>query len=151
MKKNIFWIILIILVTVAVQSAIINYCLNNVYLGLHASGEERTYPEYADKIIGAGGKVRNRTIFPIKIRKIIPIGSRGMEYFGTLITTWGYSPIQQEDMSKYQALENKIIPPLTEFEIGMFNKFTGEYMVNPSAIEITYSIYGIKFKKVVIY
>lgn len=149
MKKKVFYIIFIILITVCTQSIISNYCLNNVYIGLRAQGEERTYPEYANKIIGAGGIVRNNTIFPVKIKKITPIGIRGMVYVGTLITTWGYSPIEQEDISKYSLLENKIIPPLADFEIGMLHKFTGEYMVNPSAIEVTYSIIGLEFKKVI--
>lgn len=148
MKKTIFYIILTILITVIIQSVLINYCLNNVYIDISARGEERTYPQYAGKIIGAGGIVKNRTIFPITIKKITPIGSRGMEYFSTLITTWGYSSIEQENMLKYETLENKTMAPLTSFDIGMFNKFTGEYMVNPSAVEIVYSIFGVKFKKV---
>jgi hypothetical protein len=40
----------------------------------------KAYPEYADKIIGAGGIVRNRTIFPIKVKKITPIGSSHYRY-----------------------------------------------------------------------
>jgi hypothetical protein len=80
MTKTIFYIILIIIITIADQSIIKNYYINNVYISLRAYGAERAYPEYADKVIGAGGIVRNRTIFPIKIKKITPIGSSHYRY-----------------------------------------------------------------------
>jgi len=112
--------------------------------------QEKTYPKYKDKFMGFGGIVTNNTIFPIKVKRVTPIGSRGMEYENTHIKTWGFSEIKQEDLNNYEKLENKTIMPFTECEIGYFFKFTGEHVVNPSALKIEYSIMGADFSKVII-
>ena len=51
-------------------------------------------------------------------------------------------------MFKKESLENKVIGPLTEYPIGYFYKFMGEYMVNPDAYEIVYTIFGINLSKI---
>lgn len=136
MKKSVLYMIFVILITVMTHSIILNYCLNNVYIGSNIAIGEKAYPQFANKIIGFGGVVRNNTIFPVKVKKINPIGSRGATYVATLNTIWGVSEIKHEDLIKYKYLDNKIIPPLTDYEIGFFYKFTGDYFVNPSAFEI---------------
>jgi len=150
MKKSILYIIIIIALTLTVQLLISNYCTSNVDIGIGVTMQEKTYPEYMDKYMGLGGIVTNNTIFPIKVKKVTPIGNRGMEYEDTHIKTWAFSEIKQEDLNNYEKLENKIIMPFTECGIGYFFKFTGEYVVNPSALKIEYSIMGVDFSKVII-
>ena len=150
MKKRICYLICIVFITLLLSNIFQYYCLNNFHFGVNVSAQEREYPEYTDKIMGFGGYVNNKTIFPIKIREINPIGSRGMEYFATLNTTWGFSEIEQNKMGNYEDIENIVILPFKEYDIGVFHKFNGDYVVNADAYELKYSVLGINFKKVII-
>lgn len=150
MKKSVKYVIFIVLITLAARSIIYDYCINNVYINTNARLTEDFYPEYAGKIMGYSGYVKNKTIFPIRVKKITPIGGRGMIYYTTLVTTWGMSEIERENLSKYESLEDKIIPPFADYDLGFFYKFTDKYTVDPSVFEIVYSIFGIEFKKVII-
>ena len=145
MKKRFLYSVCIIIVTIIVQSILINYCLNNISLSINVTAKEQAYPEYSDKIMGFGGSIMNNTIFPIKVKSVAPKGTRGMEYITTSVTKWGFSEIKKDDLYDYESLENKIIQPFTEYEIGLFYEFTGEYAVNPTVIELTYSIFGKDF------
>ena len=150
MKKKIFYLICVIFITLLVRNIFVNYCLNNVYVGATAMAEERDYPEYADNILGFGGVVSNKTIIPIKFKEITPLGSRGMIYVTTLITPWGFSEINQSELEDFESLEEKVISPLKEYEIGIFYKLNGDYVVNPDAYEIKFSVLGIDFRKIII-
>ncbi len=149
MKKNICYLICIVIITLLVSNIFVNYCLNNVYIGTSVTAQEREYPEFTNKIMGFGGVVRNKTIFPIRVKELTPIGDRGMEYVTTLISPWGFSEIKQNEIDNYENLEKKVISPLKEHEIGIFFKFNGNYVVNPDVYEIKYSVLGINFKKVI--
>lgn len=100
--------------------------------------------------MGFGGSVRNKTTFPIKIKEINPLGSRGMEYITTLITPWGFSEIKKDELENFKNIENKLVLPFKEYEIGIFFEFSGDYVVNPEAYEISFSVLGINLKKVII-
>lgn len=149
MKSNNYKIICIALITFLLSNVFYYYCTDNVYLNVNVRAQEREYPEYTDRIMGFGGNVQNKTIFPIKVKAITPIGGRGMEYFTTLIATWGFSEIKQNEINNYEDLEGKIILPFKEYEIGVFHKFHGDYVVNPDAYEVAYTVLGLYFKKVV--
>ncbi|WP_313163406.1 hypothetical protein [Sedimentibacter sp.] len=136
------------IMVIVLQSLILTYCLNNIYFSVSAGAKEQAYPEYADKIMGFAGGIRNNTIFPIKIKSIEPFGGRGIEYVTTVITEWGFSEINRGELFEKESLENKVIGPFSEYPIGHFYKFTGEYMVNPDAYEISFSIFGIKLSKI---
>lgn len=150
MKKSIKYIIFIALITLAVQSIISSYFINNIDIGPNAGLTEGIYPEYKDKVMGYSGCIRNNTIFPIRVKKFTPLGGNGMIYCTTLFTNWGLSDINPEKLSKYENLYNKIIPPLSNYNLGIFYEFTGEYTVDPSAFEVEYSVFGIKFKEIIV-
>lgn len=134
--------------TILALKLVTNYCIDHVYIGSSVLMEEATYPEYANKYMGFGGYIYNNTIFPIKVKRIEPIGYRGMEYFTTAITTWGLSEAKREHIFELENLENKTILPKKKNEVAIFYYFTGEYAVNTSAYILDYTIFGIKFSKV---
>lgn len=146
MKK----LICVALITLLLSNVFHYYCLNNVYISAHVLAQEKEYPEYTNRIVGFGAIVMNKTIFPIRVKELTPIGSRGMEYFTTLITPWGFSEIKQNEIDNYEDLDKKIFLPFKEYEIGIFYKFQGNYVVNPDAFELKYSVLGLNFKKVFI-
>lgn len=150
MKRNICYLICIVFITLLMSNIFQYYCLNNVHLGVNAGAQEREYPEYTNKIMGFGGYVQNKTIFPIRVKEITPIGGRGMKYFTTLITSWGFSEIKQNETENYENLEKKVIPPFKEYNIGVFHRFLGDYVVNPDAYELKYSVLGLNFERVII-
>ena len=144
-------IIFIVITAMSAMLIIEKYCSEYVYFNTNvAVEEEAAFDEYVNKTMGFGGRIYNKTIFPIKIRKIAPVGERGMKYHTTLITEWGFSEMKQEDLSKYEHLEGKIILPFTSYNLGVFFKFTNSKVVNPSAFVLTYSIFGIEFKNIII-
>lgn len=147
MKKVALYCIFALMVII-VQLLFVSYCLRNVKFSVLVRAHEQVYTEYSDKIMGFGGAVVNRTIFPVKVVNIEPIDGRGIEYVTTAITEWGFSEIEKEELFKKESLEDKLLRPFSEYSIGCFYKFTGEYMVNPDIYEITYSIFGLKFKKI---
>lgn len=150
MKKKtiLLFSVCIVMITIIVQSFITSYCLDNVFISVNARAREEAYPQYEDKILGAAGLIRNSTIFPIKIISIRPVDGRGVEYIATKSTEWGFSEISEDELSKLENIDDKIVDPLTESNVGYFYKFTGEYMVNPEVFEVTYSVFGIKFKQI---
>lgn len=148
MKKIILYTICIIVITMLVQKLFTNYILDNVYIGSTVLMQEATYPEYANKYMGLGGYIYNKTILPIKIKRIQPIGNRGMEYYTTAITSWGFSEAQREHINKLENFENKTILQNKKYDVGIFYEFTGEYAVNTSAYILDFTIFGINFSKV---
>lgn len=149
MKKKAYFVIAIVLITLLLSNFLKYYFINNVHLGINVGAQEREYPEYTDKLMGFGGYVRNKTIFPIRVKDFKPIGIRGMKYFTILITPWGFSEIKKSEIKNYECLDEKIILPFEEYSLGVFFKFDGDYVVNPDAYEVTYSVLGINFKSVI--
>lgn len=147
MKKVALYFMFVLMVII-VQLLFASYCLRNVEFVVLARAHEQVYTEYLEKILGFGGIIVNRTIFPVKVINIEPIDGRGVEYVTTVITEWGFSEIEKEELFKKESLEDKLLRPFSEYSIGCFYKFTGEYIVNPDIYEITYSIFGLKFKKI---
>jgi hypothetical protein len=144
-------IVFIVITTILAMLIIEKYCSENIYFSINVTvAEKADFNEYVNKTMGFGGYIYNKTIFPIRIRKITPIGERGMKYHTTLVTTWGFSEIKQEDFSKYDELEGKIILPFTSYNLGGFFKFTDRKIVNPSAFVLTYSIFGIEVENIII-
>ncbi|HQO94657.1 MAG TPA: hypothetical protein PK516_02260 [Sedimentibacter sp.] len=58
-----------------------------------------------------------------------------MEYFATLNTSWGFSEIERNKLGNYEDIENIVILPFKEYDIGVFHKFNGDYVVNADAYE----------------
>ena len=144
-------IVFIVITTILAMLIIEKYRTEYIYFNTNVTlAEKAAFDEYADKIMGFGGYIYNKTILPIKIRKITPIGERGMKYYTTLITEWGFSEMKQGDFSEYEHLEGKIILPFTSYDLGVFFLFTDSKVVNPSAFVLTYSIFGIEAENIII-
>lgn len=137
---------------VVVYSSITGYITENVYINQKGFFPEGVPNEsYANKIIGVSGIIRNDTIFPIKIEDISPIGGIGIEYFATVISTWGVSEITREEILALDSLEGKRLSPFNQYEVGIAFQFSDEYAANPAGYKITYSILGVKFERIIIY
>ncbi len=148
MKKIIIYTLCVIAMTMLIQKLFTNYIIDNIYFSNNVLMQEAPYPEYANKYMGFGGYIYNKTILPIKIKRIQPIGNRGTKYFITAITSWGFSEAQREHIIELENLENKTISPFKRHELGIFYEFTGEYAVNTSAYILDFTIFGISFSKV---
>ncbi len=62
LKKVIMCCVFTIIVAIF-QLLILNYCLSNVSLHVIARANEQAYTEYADKIMGLSGEIKNNTFF----------------------------------------------------------------------------------------
>lgn len=150
-KKNMLNIVFTIIITILFIILVGEYCSKNIYFNTNvAVAEEATFDEHKNKIMGFGGKIYNNTIFPIRIKGITSIGERGMKYYTTVMTEWGFSEIKQEDFSKYDELEGRIVSPFTSHDLAIFFEFTDSKVINPSAFILNYSIFGIEVKNIII-
>jgi len=152
MKKTIMYSIILMILSAFMYSSITGYITNNVSIkqnGFFPAGIPSE--PYANKIIGVSGVVRNDTIFPIKIEEISPIGGTGIEYYATVISTWGVSEITHEEVLELDTLEEKRMSPYTQYEVGIAYQFSDEYVANPAGYKITYTVLGVKFKRTIIY
>ncbi len=152
MRETIVYSIILMMLSVFIYICITDYITENVYINQNGFFPEGIPSEnYANKIIGVSGIVRNDTIFPIKIKEISPIGGIGIEYFATVISIWGVSEIMRKEILELESLEEKRISPYTQYEVGIAYQFSDEYVANPAGYKITYTILGVKFKRIIIY
>jgi len=152
MKRAVSNILFIAIGTILLMFIIGKYCSEYIYFNTNVDLlEEGTFYEYVDKTMGFGGGIYNNTIFPIRIKEIIPIGERGMEYHTTVIAEWGFSEMEPESFPEYEQLEGKIMLPFTKYRnLAVLFKFTDGKIVNPSAFILKYSIFGIGLENIII-
>lgn len=150
MKKLIYSIVLVVF-SIVVFSTVYGSIKYNVYLGQNGYFAEGVNETQSNRLIGVSGVVRNETILPIRIESITPIGGNGIDYFGSVIATWGVSEMTRDEMAKYENLEGKKLSPYSNEEIAIVFQFSDEYAVNPSGYEIVYSVFGIRFSNFIIH
>lgn len=150
MKKFIYSIVLVV-ISIVLFSTVYGSIKNNVYLGQNGYFAEGVNETQSNRLIGVSGVVRNETILPIRIESITPVGGNGIDYFGSVIATWGVSEMTRDEMAKFENLEGKKLSPYSNEEIAIVFQFSDEYAVNPSGYEIIYSLFGIRFTNFIIY
>lgn len=150
MKKFIYSIVLVVL-SIVVFSTVYGSIKNNVYLGQNGYFAEGFNETQSNRLIGVSGVVKNETILPIRIESITPVGGNGIDYFGSVIATWGVSEMTRDEMAMFENLEGKKLSPYSNEEIAIVFQFSDEYAVNPSGYQIIYSLFGIRFTNFIIY
>lgn len=150
MKKIIYSIVLVV-VSILIFTSFNGYFTKNIYLTQNGYFAEGVHEAHVNKLIGVSGIVRNDTILPVRIESITPVGGNGIDYFGSVITTWGVSEMTRDEMTKFEQLEGKKMSPYSNEEIAIVFQFSDEYAVNPAGYEIVYSALGMRFSKYIVY